>query len=435
MSWSGGGAAAGTARLERDVVGAIALPARRAAASAALVEQARAAGLGVVLAAQTWLNQLPPERRPRGFAALPYAQGAALDLERQAPSPRPPARAGREALSSAAAAAYADAVLDAQLAAGATLVTTPAHVCSGELGAGRDADLQLAEASVAAWRERQGWRPPPQRRDEPPRELHAALAVRPRDLPAAVGALIARYAALPVDGYWLTLVDDPRPHPPPAAASAAAATDRPLGSPPAAASAAAATDRPLGRECADAAAVAAVAELALGLQEATGRPVTVGGAGSLAPALLASGVAAVCVGATDGRPAFPPRPLDADGVTGIALPVYHPAIVGFVPAGAAHDEARDALFAATPCRCGAHRSFEPPRGRRATSDHNRWCLAAEARDATRLVPPLDEARLAARAARAERTRRRLGLPPLPSAWQAVAAVAQARRADRATALA
>jgi len=429
---AGGGAVADVACEERDVVGAIALPLRRvaggaaraasggdlpaggarASACAAQLARARVGGLGVALPGQAWLNQLEPAARPAGFDALPYAQPAPLSLE-------------RERLTPAAAADYAEAYLDAQLAAGATLVTTPAHVFAAELGAGREQELTLAEAALRCWQERQGWRPPPQLPAAGPRELHAALAVRPERLPGTTAELTAAYAALPVDGYWLTLVD-----------GGTAAGHRATAGPAGAARETGVAGAAGGGSAAEvdlAAQAAAVAELALGLQEASGRPVTVAGAGHLHAALLASGVAATCVGAEAARPVFPPRALDADGVTGIAAPVWHPAILGFLPAGAAAAEARTALFATDPCRCGAHVAFEPPAGRRETLAHNRWCLIAETRDAVRLVPPLDEARLAARAARAARARRRLGLPPLSPAWAAVAETAQSRRARRAAA--
>lgn len=356
--------------MERDVVGAVALPAQRAAASGPLLQRARAAGFGIAMPGQAWLNQLPPQRRGAAYASLPYALPAALDLDRP--------------LASSERADYSEAFIDAQLAAGATLVTTPAHVPEREGGGAREQEVALVQASIAAWQERQGWRPPPQRPGDAPRELLACIAVRGELLPGAVEALVTAYAALEVDGFWLTVIGGDG----------------------------------------SAAQTAATADLALGLQEAARLPVTVAGAGSLHPALLAAGVAAACASPDLLRPTFPPRAAEADGVVGIAVPVFHPAVLGTVPPGAAHDDARTALFATDPCRCGAHRSFEPPRGRRETLAHNRWCLVTEARDATRLMPLLDETRLAARVQRAEATRARLALPPLPGGWTA----AHARRA-------
>lgn len=389
-----GGAGIDPATIPRDVVGTLALPLHGVAAAGrasrgggivagGLVERARRAGLGLALAPQAWRNQLPPQRRGSAFAPLPYAQPAVLEVE-----------AG--GLADGDARDYADAVLDAQLAAGATLATTPAHVFEREHGAGRDNDLLLASATVAAWRERQGWRPPPQRPGDPPRVLYAALAVRARHLPEAVPQLVARYATLPVDGFWLVLLDDDESR-----TSARVAEG--------------------------------VTALACGLQ-AGGRPVVAAGAGAWHAALLASGVAATCAGADGAQPTFPPDAA-ADGVTAIGVPVFHPAILGSAPVGAAGEEAREWLFAAHPCRCGEHLAYEPPRARGETLRHNLACLAAEARDATRLAPVLDEARLAARVERANATRARLALPPLPPAWTAVAATARAlRAADAATGL-
>ncbi len=152
------------------------------------------------------------------------------------------------------------------------------------------------------------------------------------------------------------------------------------------------------------------------------------GAGAWHAALLASGVAATCAGVDGAQPTFPPDAAAVDGVTGIGVPVFHPAILGSAPHGAAGEEAREWLFAAHPCRCGEHLAYAPPRGRRETLRHNLACLAAEARDATRLAPVLDETRLAARVERANATRARLALPPLPPAWSAVPAAARSARA-------
>ncbi|MDO8212385.1 hypothetical protein [Conexibacter sp. CPCC 206217] len=421
MAWAAPRAGFDVVREQRDVVGAIALPLRQAAAETALIARAADEGLGVVLAGQAHLNQLPVAARGRGFAALPFAQPYPLHVE-------------RTRMSATALADYAEAFLDAQLSAGATLATTPAHVCDAELSYGREQDLGLAHATIAAWHERQAWRPPPQRPDAPPRELFAGIAVRGRGLvagsargdaaardgvggaaardgvagaPAGGGAggavargraggdvvdrLIELYAPLDVSGYWLTVFD-------------ADGSGAQLG---------------------------AVAELALGLQHATGRPVTVSGIASLHEALLASGVAATCAGGGAAGASFPPKAIDGDEVTGIAVEVFHPAILGTVPPGPHAADALEWLFVRHPCRCGEHPLHEPPRRRRAALRHNAWQLAAEARDATRLVPIIDEQRLAARIGRANAIRRQLALAPLQPGWAAVAAAARTRRAAAA----
>lgn len=374
--WTGYRSGVDVASLERDVVGAIAMPLRYAAAHRGLIASARAAGLGIVLPGQAYLNQVALVLRgSTGFAGLPYAQAQPIAVE-------------SNQMSSSALVDYAEQFLDPQLAAGATLATTPSHVFDAELGRGREQDVALAQASVEVWRDRQGWRPPPQRPEDPPRELYAGIAVRGRNLAAAVDGLIELYAPLEVSGYWVTVFD-------------------------------------AGNSGAQ---LAAVTELALGLQEATGRPVSVAGVAAMHEALLASGVAATCAGFQGMRPSFPPELIDADEVTGIAVQVFHPAILGVVPLGARYERARGWLFANRPCACDQHPAHEPPRGRSATIAHNTWCLAGEARDATRLTPVLDERRLAARIERANAVRARLSLRRLPPGWGAVAAVARARRA-------
>ncbi|MDO8187312.1 hypothetical protein Q5424_12825 [Conexibacter sp. JD483] len=416
--WSAAGLDA--ALLPRDVAGTLALPLHSSVREGA-IDVTRRAEMGIALAPQAWRNQLPPERRGAAFAALPYAQPEALELE-----------AG--ALSAGAAADYADAVLDAQLAAGATLATTPAHVFEREGGIGRANDLLLASATIAAWHERQGWRPPPQRPDDPPRELYATIAVRARHLPEAVPELLARYSALPVDGFWLVLLDDDATRTSPRVAEAITTLALGLQAAPAPGGFSGAASAGIGGAGGGFGAAAsagggfgAAASAGGGFGAAAGaggRPVVVAGAGAWHAALLASGVAATCAGADGAQPTFPPDAAGSDGVVGIGVPVFHPAILGSAPHGAAGEEAREWLFAAHPCRCGEHLAYEPPRGRRATLRHNLACLAAEARDATRLAPLLDETRLAARVERANATRARLALPPLPPAWSAVAATAR-----------
>ena len=360
---------------DRDVIGALAMPLKHAAAQPDVVAAAREAGMGVVLAGQAWLNQLPPLQRGRSFGRLASAREHEWD-----PVLEP----------AAGLADYAERYLDAQLEAGASLVTTPAHVLDGELG--RTAELALAEASIAAWRERQGWRPPAQRPDDPQRELYAGIAVRGRDLPAGAAALAARYAALDVDGYWITIFDSD-------------------GSP---------------------AQLDALAGLALTLQ-ATGRPAVVTGAGAQHAALLASGVAATCAGLHAMRPCFPPTVVALGEQTGVGIGIYHPAILGTVPPRRSSEPLLARLFAVHPCPCGTHPADEPPRGRGERVRHNTRALAEQAREATRLLPVLDEARLASRVANATTLRTKLGLRPLPRGWTAVAARASRLRTAGAVA--
>jgi len=362
--------------LDRTITNAIALPVRHAAAEAASVHAAREAGMGVVLPGQAWLNQRPPEERGAAFARLAYAQPHPLALEQR--------RLSGEALS-----AYADAFLDAQLSAGASLVTTPAHVFDAELGLGRDQDLELARAAAAIWRERQGWRPPPDRAHDPPRGLHAAIAVKGSLLAAAADELVDRYAGLELAGYWLVVFN--------------------------------------GNDSARQA--DAVARLALGLQGRTGRPVTVSGVAALHLALLASGVAATCAGLHGMRPQYPPASLEHDEGTGIGIAVFHPAILGSVPVGAKHDRLRLRLFQQHPCACGQHVASRPPVGKAEILRHNTVCQQDEVRQATLMGPLIDEARLANRVVRANVLRVSLGLRALPVGWGAAAEAARRLRGE------
>lgn len=355
--------------LDRSVTSAIAVPLKHAAAERELLARAHARDLGVVHPGQAWLNQLPPAERGAAFAALPYALGAPFDPDS--------ARLGHAALRD-----YAEAYLEAQLLAGATLVTTPAHILAAEGGPARAQELALAEAAVDAWHERQGRRPPPDRPDAPPRALYATVAVRGRDVAAAAADLADAYADLDVDGYWVVLLNGSK----------------------------------AARQ------LAGVTQLALALQQRTDRPVTVNGAAGLHVALLASGVAATCAGLHGMRPTFPPVH-DERPVT-----VYHPAILSPIPDGAAYDAVRNRLFALQPCACGRHDPARPPRGPREIVAHNTACLEQETREATFMAPAIDEQRLLARVERANRLRRSLQLSDLPRGWTAVAAAARAVRA-------
>jgi hypothetical protein len=374
--WMGYRGGLDVAMLDREVTNAIAMPVRHAAAESSLIDHARAAGMGVVLPGQAWLNQRPPGERGAAFARLAYAQPRPLAPEQR--------RFSHEALSE-----YADAFVDAQLSAGASLVTTPAHVFDAELGLGRDQDLELARAAAAVWRERQGWRPPPDRAGDPPRELHAAIAVKGSLLARAADELVDRYAGLDVTGYWLIVFN--------------------------------------GNDSVRQA--DAVARFALALQGRTGRPVTVFGVAALHLALLASGVAAACAGLHGMRPHYPPVQLERDEARGIGIPIFHPAILGSIPVGAKHDLLRMTLFHRFPCACGQHVASRPPAGKAEILRHNTACQQDEVRQATLMGPLIDEARLAARVLRANPLRVSLGLRALPVGWGAAAAAARVFRGE------
>jgi hypothetical protein len=365
------------ARLDRRIVGALALPLKHGASEGNLIAAASKFDFGLALPGQARLNQLPPTHPARkgAFQELPYAAKRVLDPD-------------SEEFSARMIATYAELHLDAALAAGATLATTPGHLPATELGLAREQDLALAEATVSEWNARQAWRPPPQTPNAPSRELFASIVVRAVNLPAAVDELIELYSALDVAGHWIEVID-----------------------------------------CGQSAIqLAAVTDLALGLQEATERPSVVFGVVGIHQALLASGVAATCAGYQGMSPTFPPAlPPETDDENGIGVQVFHPAILGVIALGERYDAVREELFAAAPCRCGEHTPNEPPRKKMHTIRHNAWTLQQEAWEAISFPPVIAEARMLARVERANKERRRLGLRALKPGWHAVAPVAQARR--------
>lgn len=376
MLWSGYQAGLRVEDLPRDVFGAIAVPLRYRTNDVGLIAQARAEGMGLVMPGQAHLNQVAPDMRGNGFASLPYAQPEAIDVDVAVMSDL-----GKDE--------YAEAFQDAQIGAGATLITTPAHVFAEELSSGREQDLELAELSAKLWTQRQGWRPPAQTPNGPRRELFAALSVRGRHLREAGGRLVDLYADIDADGYWVSVFD-------------------------------------AGHSKVQ---LAALTHLGLGLQERTGRPVVISGVGALHEALLTSGVASTCAGLHGMRPKFPPEQIDSEEVEGIAVQVYHPAILGVVPLGWEYEPALEWLFARYPCGCGYHPAAVAPAGRQPRVDHNTWCLAQAGREAARWPAEIAEQRLARRLDRARRLRRFLHLGRVAPGWAAVADAARSRRGD------
>ena len=362
------------AELDRRIVGSIAVPLRHAARQTGLIADALKAGLGMVSPPQSYLNQCVPGERPSGFDDLTLARTVALDPSRQR-------------WSDSAIIDYAEDTLDAQLSVGATLALTPAHVLEEDGGHARDQELHLARATVASWTARQGWRPPPQHPGARPRELYASIVVQGREVEGATPALIDAYAGLEVAGYWLVVMN-------------------------------------AGRSKTQ---IAGVARLALGLQQRSGRPVVVTGIGDVHLALLASGVAAVCAGLHGMRATFPPEQID-NAEDGVAVHIFHPAILSSLPLGERYAPARRRLFSQRPCRCGAHPASEPPVGRAATIAHNRYQLQHEALEAASMDPVIAESRLLARASRASTLRRELQLGPLAAGWMGVADAARDLRA-------
>ncbi|MDQ2643602.1 MAG: hypothetical protein M3020_07300 [Myxococcota bacterium] len=385
MAWPGYHSGLAIDQLDRSVIGAIAKPLPHAVQDPRPVAEALRLGMGVVLPGQAWRNQLPigHGKRTGMFSGLPHH--------------RPDKQLDPEArrFSATFAEKYAADHLDAEINAGATLLTTPGHVLAHEGSTGRENELLLARLAVEEFVARRAAAPPPRRAMTIRREIYATVvvqAVHARQ-PVAIDQLVNAYASLEgVSGYWII-----------AANCRGGAAD-----------------------------VAGYARLALSLQAATGRPAVVSCVGDAHLALLASGVAATCAGVHGMSFAFPPRELPAregDEEQGLGIHVYHRAVLGNVgPLGADGERARTALFASAPCPCGHHPANRPPRGRRQTIAHNSWAIG---RDALVFSVPkvvIAEQRLDQRVQRAARRRSLLGLSGVKPGFRSVPRAAAELRA-------
>lgn len=366
--------------LDRFPVGAISKPLVHAAIDSGFVAAAQRAELGVVLPPETWRNQLPlrHSKRSEAFRLLGFALDDVLDI-------------GAGALPEAFSARYAASVIDAQLKAGTTIALTPAHVHDFEDGAGRDNDVRLARLAASEFAARAARMSPLP--GGGPRQVFAALIVQGGHVPFAVHKLTAQYADLEVDGYWLSIANARLSH----------------------------------RE------LLAVAELALRLQEMTGRPVVVTCIGHIQLALLAYGVAATCIGHHGGSLGFPPVDLRAerelereedDDENGIGVHTYHPEILGAFALGEKYDALRAYAFRRWPCSCGAHDAETQPQGKEIRTHNLHWHL----REASWVAAQAEANRAGAMTERIERTRTRrvaeLKMSALKPGWRGVAAGAQ-----------
>jgi hypothetical protein len=362
--------------LDRQVVGAIAKPLAHATHDQAFVVAALEAGLGVVLPAQAWRNQLPPDH--------PKRSGAFSQLRIHRPGHRlapddDPLRAGF-------AERYAADHLSAELEALATIATTPGHVLEREGREGRRNELLLARLTTQEFAARRAWSPAPGRKGS--RVLYATIVLQGRHaaVPAVVEWLVAAYAELEgVSGYWIVAVNTTQS----------------------------------GRQ------LVGYARLALRLQQLTARPVTVSCVGDSHLALLASGVAATCAGLHGMSFRYPPAELPEleqadDEESGLGVHTYHAAVLGNAgPLGPVGDELRRALFLTRPCDCGHHPADEPPRGRRQTVAHNCRSISADAREFALPTVAAAEARLAIRAELAQGQRALLKMSRLRAGFVAV----------------
>jgi hypothetical protein len=382
--WSGYRSKILLARLIRHAVGIIAKPLVHAHAESETITCALDLGLGVALPGEAWRNQLPPGARKRAgaFEHMRYAVPDQLDVT---------ANHDDEWV-----AEYAHLFLDEQIARGATVVMSPAHVQNVEGGAGRELDMRLADASVRQFADRQATRPAPGRSQQ--RSLYASLLVQGAHLERSWADVVEAYAALEVDGYWLTVVN-----------------------------------------CSQSAAqLGAATRLVLGLQHRTGRPCVVSGVGAAHLALLAVGAAATCIGHHGATLTFPPpewsAPAPGQQAPGIGVHTHHRAILASLGIGARFDPERRELFRRWPCNCGAHARDVPPATSAERIAHNLYVTMTDAASIVTRPPGEREDYMAMRIARAADARTELGISRLRAGWRAVARAARDAADHEATGL-
>lgn len=376
IAWPGYRSGLSVSAFDRRVVGAIAKPLPHAALDPNFVSGALKAGLGVVLPAQAWRNQLPLDhpKRTGAFARLGvHRPGLQLAPDE---SPLRPGFAER----------YAADHLAAELEGGATIATTPGHVLDHEGRQGRLTELLLARLTADEFGARRGWLPAPGQSGK--RELYATILLQGRHaaVPAAVEWLVAAYAELEgVNGYWIVAVNTSQS----------------------------------GRQ------LAGYARLALRLQQLTQRPAAVSCVGDGHLALLASGVAATCAGlhgmSFRHPPAEIPKSDDEDEEeTGLGVHTYHRAVLGNAGRlGAAGNAVRRALFLNHACPCGHHEANVPPDGKKRIVAHNCWSITADAREFALPDVAAAEERLATRSEQAKRYRALLKMSRLRAGFAAV----------------
>jgi hypothetical protein len=375
IAWPGYRSGLAVSAFDRRVVGAIAKPLAQAALAPGFVSAALTAGLGVVLPAQAWRNQLPLDhpKRAGAFARLrihrPGLQMAPDEV---------PLRAGF-------AERYAADHLAAELEGQATIATTPGHVLEHEGHQGRRSELLLARLTADEFGARRAWSPAPGQTGR--RVLYATVVLQGHHaaVPGVVEWLVAAYAELEgVSGYWIAAVNTSQS----------------------------------GRQ------LAGYARLALRLQQVTRRPAVVSCVGDGHLALLASGVAATCAGLHGMSFRYPPaelpEPDNAEEETGLGVHTYHGAVLGNAgPLGPAGDELRRALFLNRPCPCGHHPQAQPPLGKTEIVAHNCWSISNDACEFGLPEVAAAEARLAIRAEQAKRQRALLKMSRLRAGFIAV----------------
>jgi hypothetical protein len=292
---------------------------------------------------------------------------------------------------------YVGAVLGVQAERGASLLLTPAHFVGGMSSVGRRNDLEMAAISrrVAV---RDGLDQPDA--DDPwalRRPLFAYALIPIRALSGSAGEeLLAAYAGLDVDGYWIG-VD-------------------------------AFDERSSGEE------LYAAACWLFELEHRTGKPVASYGAGNLHLAFLLEGLACASV-RVDARPLLPwPR---AATRRPRRRRVFHPVVLAEVyndRRGVAERTHAEMLFAMHECDCDQHDAGVPPVGEQ-TVGHTLICRSRLAQNAAQGGQAQRATPYASALNTAKRVARSLDLNEVDlSGWDAVQAAAGqvGRRADRAT---
>lgn len=367
--WAGYHSPVKAADVDRRVVGAIAKPLVHAGPDSTAIAAALDAGLGVVLPGEAWRNQLPLDhpKRSEAFQRLSFAQPGVLDPMSRWPSTfiEP----------------YAADHLDAQMKRGGTIITTAAHYLRAEGGDGRENDLDLAKAGVAAFRARGGHHPA--REEWPARAVFASIMVESLVLPDAVDRLVEQYSKVEADGFWIVIANTRR-----------SATE-----------------------------IRATAQLAFGLEAVTGKPAVVSCVGRPQPTFLVHGIAAVCSGHNRGSFAFPPyempEPEPGEDETGIGVFVYHERVRGAPTLDEDGQALLARLFECWPCHCGAHRSDEPPVRKPEKEAHNQRVLEREAAEICALPPGQRPELMRGWLSDAMTARRELGMTPLGAGWRAI----------------
>lgn len=153
--------------------------------------------LGRVLDPCTQLRQKPWNERAEGFRQLPFGND---------PLPYTPDTAR---LSDTELFDLATMPIDAQRAAGGTLMLTSFHLAAGIGTRGRDIELLLAQVGIEHFRNQAMFEAPPFAAVDIPREIYACLAVDVRDLasPRARRELADAYLGLGADGLWVKIAN------------------------------------------------------------------------------------------------------------------------------------------------------------------------------------------------------------------------------------